>query len=155
MESHLENQHDPASAREALEAISTDRGQIGERITAETWWGAPAQGLAAALIIAAPAAGLIWAWLPSVLGMGIFVGVEMLFRKRSGLGITRPAGPRGLWLLVAFFLIIFFSFAISMTLALFGLSGWVVAVAAAAGVATALLVVAYDRAYAVEVRHAR
>ncbi|MDQ0093552.1 hypothetical protein [Paeniglutamicibacter psychrophenolicus] len=150
----MEDQQDPAFARDALEMINADRGQIGERITAETWWGAPAQGLAAALIIVVPAAGLVWAWVPSVLGMGIFVGVEMLFRKRSGLGITRPAGPRGLWLLIAFFLIVFFSFAISMLLVVFGLTGWVVAVAVAAGVATALIVVAYDRAYAAEVRHA-
>lgn len=147
----MENQRDPASV---LEALSADRGRIGERITAETWWAAPAQGLGAALIIAAPAAGLAWAWLPVVLSVGIFVGVEVLFRKRSGFGITRPAGPRGLWLLVALFLIIFFSFVISMGLALFGLTGGVVAVAVAAGVATALIVVVYDRAYAAEVRRA-
>jgi hypothetical protein len=154
MESQLENPRDAASVRESLKAISTDRGRIGERITAETWWGAPAQGLGAALIIVAPAAGLAWAWLPFVLSMGIFIGVEVLFRKRSGLGITRPAGPRGLWLLVALFLIIFFSLMISLVLALLGLIGWMVAVAVAAGVATALIVVDYDRAYAAEVRHA-
>jgi hypothetical protein len=151
MESNLENQDDPASV---LEALSADRGRIGARITAETWWAAPAQGLGAALIFLAPAAGLAWAWLPIVLSVGIFVGVEMLFRKRSGFGITRPAGPRGIWLLVAFFVTIFFSFVLSLGLALFGLTGWVVAVAAAVGVATALIVVAYDRAYAAEVRRA-
>ncbi|MHA7268435.1 hypothetical protein [Arthrobacter sp. HLT1-20] len=154
MENHLEDRRDPASVRGALETISTDRGRIGERVTAETWWGAPAQGLGVALMVVAPAAGLAWAWLPFVFSVGIFVGVEVLFRKRSGLGITRPAGPRGLWLLVALFLIIFCSFMISMGLALFGLTGWVVAIAVAAGVATALVVVAYDRAYAAEVRRA-
>jgi len=154
MESQLGNPRDPASVRESLKAISTDRGRIGERVTAETWWAAPAQGLGAALIIVAPAAGLAWAWLPFVLSMGIFIGVEVLFRKRSGLGITRPAGPRGLWLLVALVVIAFFSLMISLLLALLGLIGWVVAVAVAAGVATALIVVEYDRAYAAEVRHA-
>ena len=137
-----------------LEVLSADRGRIGERITAETWWAAPAQGLGAALIIVAPAAGLMWAWLPFVLSVGVFVGVEMLFRRRSGFGVTRPAGPRGIWLLVALLLLIFFSCVLSFGLALFGLTGWVVAVAVAAGVATALIVVAYDRAYAVEVRRA-
>ncbi|PCC36521.1 hypothetical protein [Glutamicibacter sp. BW77] len=154
MESKSENQRNPASVRESLKAISTDRGRIGERITAETWWGAPAQGLGAALIIVAPAAGLAWAWLPFVLSVGIFIGVEVLFRKRSGLRITRPAGPRGLWLVVALFLSTFFALMISLVLALLGLIGWVVAVAAAAGIATALIVVEYDRAYAAEVRHA-
>lgn len=152
MESEYENQRDPASM---LEELSTDRGRIGERVTAETWWAAPAQGLGAALMIVAPAAGLAWAWLPSVLSMATFVGVEMLFRKRTGLGITWPAGPRGIWLLVAVFLIIFFSFVISLGLALFGLTGWVVAVAVVMGVATALIVGVYDRAYAAEVRRAR
>ena len=137
-----------------LEVLSADRGRIGERIMAETWWAAPAQGLGAALIIVAPAAGLMWAWLPFVLSVGVFVGVEILFRRRSGFGVTRPAGPRGIWLLVALLLLIFFSCVLSFGLALFGLTGWVVAVAVAAGVATALIVVAYDRAYAVEVRRA-
>ncbi|MGO2520050.1 MAG: hypothetical protein ACTH8F_08005 [Microbacterium sp.] len=149
MESHFGNQRDSASV---LETLGADRGRIGERVAAETWWGAPAQGLGVALIVVAPAAGLVWAWLPFVLSVGVFVGVEVLFRKRSGLGITRPAGPRGLWLLVALCLIITFSLVISLLLALFGLTGWVVAVAAAAGVATALIVAAYDRAYAAEVR---
>lgn len=151
MESKFENQRDPASV---LEELSNDRGRIGERITAETWWAAPAQGLGAALMIVAPAAGLAWAWLPFVLSVGIFIGIEVLFRKRTGLGITRPAGPRGIWLLVAVFLTTFFSFVISLGLALFGLTGWVVAVAVVTGVATALIVVVYDRAYAAEVRRA-
>ena len=106
MESNFEDQRDSANI---LETLSTDRGRIGERITAETWWAAPAQGLGAALIVVAPAAGLAWAWLPFVLSLGF---------------------------------------------ALFGLTGWVVAAAVAAGVATALIVVLYDRAYAAEVRHA-
>jgi|SRR5690606_3481414 len=151
MESDLENQRDPATV---LETVSTDRGRIGERIMAETWWAAPAQGFGMALMIVAPAAGPMWAWLPFVLSLGVLVGVEVLFRKRSGLGITRPAGPRGLWLLVALFLICFFSFVINLGLALFGLTGWAVAVAVAAGVVTALIVVGYDRAYAAEVRRA-
>ncbi|MBC9936208.1 MULTISPECIES: hypothetical protein [unclassified Leucobacter] len=151
MESHFGDPRDPASV---LDALSADRGRIGERVTAETWWAAPAQGLGAALIVGAPAAGLFWAWLPVALSVGVFVSVELLFRKRSGFGISRPAGPRGLWLLVALFVIIFFSFVISLGLALFGLTGWVVATAAVSGAATALIVVAYDRAYAVEVRRA-
>src|SRR5690606_34239468 len=109
MESQFENQRDPASV---LQSLNTDRGRIGERMTAETWWAAPAQGLGVALLIGAPAAGPAWAWLPFVLSMGIFVGVEVLFRRRSGLGITRPAGPRGLWLLIALLFIMFVSIAI-------------------------------------------
>lgn len=151
MESHSEDLRDRESARESLEAISADRGHIGERITAETWWAAPAQGLGYALIVAVPAAGLIWAWLLVALSAGILVGVEMLFRQRSGLGITRPAGPRGRWLLVAFSLMFLCSFAVSMLLTLFGQTGWVFALAAFAGIVTAIIGVAYDRVYAAEV----
>lgn len=151
MESNCEKRRDPAAM---LQELNTDRGRIGERITAETWWAAPAQGLGVALFTAAPAAGLAWAWLPLVISMGVFIGVEVLFRRRSGFGINRPAGPRGIWLLVVLFVIIFFSLVISMGLALFGLTGGVVVVAVAAGVATALVVVVYDRTYADEVRRA-
>lgn len=151
MESHFEDQHDPAAV---LKALSTDRGRIGKRITAETWWAAPAQGLGVAPIVVSPAVGPAWAWLPCVLSVGVFLGVEVLFRKRSGLGITRPAGPRGLRLLIALVLIICFSFVISLGLVRFGLTGWAVALAVAAGVATVLIVVVNDRAYAAEVRRA-
>lgn len=153
MESHSdnENQSDPASV---LASLTTDRDRIGERVTAETWWAAPAQGAAVALMIGAPAAGLEWAWLPFILSMGVFIGVELLFRKRSGFGITLPAGPGGWWLLAGLFIIILIAMASSTALTLFGLSGWAIAVAVTAGVAAALTVAAYDRTYAAEVRHA-
>lgn len=152
MESNFEPRHDPASM---LEELSTDRDRMGQRMTAETWWAAPAQGLGVALIAVAPAAGLAWAWVLFVLSLAVLIGVEVLFRKRSGLGINRPAGPRGVWLLIAVFAVIFVSVVLSMLLALFGLIGWVFAVAVVAGVATALLVVAYNRAYAAELHSAR
>lgn len=103
----------------------------------------------------APAAGLAWAWLPLTLSLGLFVGVEALFRKRSGFGITWPAGPRGFLLLVAFSLLILFAFAISMGLAVFGMSGWVMVIALTVGVVSSLIVVAYDHTYSAEVRLAR
>ncbi|WP_010204291.1 hypothetical protein [Salinibacterium sp. PAMC 21357] len=152
MESHSENEHGPTAAREALEALSSDRGRIGDRVTAETFWAAPSQGLGAAFIIGAPAAGLAGAWWPIILGLGIFIGVELLFRQRSGLSITLPAGPRGIWLLVALTVIVTGSFVTSIIFALFGLTGWVIAVAAVAGVMTTFIVMAYDRTFAAEVR---
>lgn len=140
--------------RQSLQAISADRARIGEKVTAETWWGAPAQGLGGALVIMVPALGLEWAWLPLVLSIGIFVGVEVLFRKRSGLGITRPAGPRGLWILIALMLIFSFALMISLVLSLLGQIGWVLALAVTTGAATAFIVAQYDRAYTAEVYRA-
>ena len=154
MESQSENAQSSESVRQSLRAISADRARIGEKVTAETWWTAPAQGLGAALIIMVPALGLEWVWLPLVLSIGIFVGVEVLFRKRSGLGITRPAGPRGLWILIALMMIFFFALMISLVLTLLGQIGWVLALAVTTGAATALIVVQYDRAHAAEVYRA-
>lgn len=151
MESEFEDQRDAASA---LESLTNDRSRIGQRITAETWWAAPAQGLGVALIIAAPAGGPAWAWMFFLLSVGVLIGVEVLFRRRSGFSITRPAGRHGVWVLVALFAIVFLACVASVTLALFGLIGWVIAVAATAGVATALASAMYDRVYVAEVRRA-
>jgi hypothetical protein len=68
--------HDPVAARDALDAFEGDRSGIGSRMTAETWWGAPAQGFATALLIAGPAAGIQWAWLPFLAAALIFFGVS-------------------------------------------------------------------------------
>lgn len=151
MESKFGNQHGPASL---LKTLGADRARLGRRMTTETWWAAPAQGLSMGLMVAAPAAGLAWAWLPFALSLALYIGVELLFRRRSGLNISMPAGPRGLWLLAGLCLLIIFSFMLSLVLALFGLNGWVLAVALAAGVATTFIVVAYDRTYAAEVHGA-
>lgn len=154
MESNFENPADPAAARDVLGVIGSDRARIGQRMTAETWWAAPAQGIGAALLVAAPAAGWRWAWLLLVASMWVFLSVEWLFRTRSGLNITRPAGPGGLALLIVLVILLIGAFGVSLTLAILNLSGWIGAVAMGAGVAFALGVVAYDRMYAVEVRRA-
>src|SRR5690606_4514027 len=138
-----EDQRDPASARTALDAVGRDRGRIGASIKRETWWAAPAQGFAALLLVVAPAAGLELAWLFFVASMLVFVGVEILFRKRSGLAVTRPAGPRGVALLIALSLVFVGATVASTTLAIFDLRGWAVVVACATGLATTLGVVVY------------
>lgn len=124
-------------------------------MTAETWWAAPAQGFGTALLVVGPAAGLQWAWLLFVASTWVFIGVEVFFRSRSGLTITRPAGPRGLAVLIVFIFVLVGSLGISVALAIIGLRGWIFLVAAIAGVATMLGVIVYDRVYAAEVRRAR
>ncbi|WP_298037584.1 hypothetical protein [uncultured Microbacterium sp.] len=155
MESDSEGQQHVTSAREALDTIANDRERVGKRMRAETWWGAPAQGFGVALLVAGPAAGFQWAWLLFLSSTWVFVGVEVYFRRRSGLKISRPAGPRGLALLVGFTLLILVSLGMSAVLALMGLRGWVLVVAAIAGILAWLGVIAYDRIYASEVRRAK
>lgn len=155
MESELEDQRNHTSARDALDAIGNDRGRVGDRMSAETWWAAPAQGFAAALLVAGPSAGLQWAWLLFLASMMVSVGVEVFFRKRSGLSISRPAGPRGRALLIGLIFLHLVSLGVSVMFAVMGLRGWILVAAAVAGIYTALGVVAYDRIYAAEVRRAR
>lgn len=155
MESYFDGRSDPAAARDALDAIGNDRTRIGERMTAETWWAAPAQGIGAALFVAAPGAGWQWAWVLVVASMGVFIGVEMLFRKRSGLNIARPAGPRGLALLILLIAVLIGGFGVSVALAILDLSGWIALVAIVTLVAHVPGIIAYDRTYAAEVRRAR
>lgn len=153
MESNPQSTH--ASARDALDAIGNDRGRVGDRMSAETWWGAPAQGFAAALLVVGPAAGFQWAWLFFLASTLVSVGVEVFFRKRSGLSISRPAGSRGRALLIGLVFLHLVSLGASVMLAVMGLRGWILVAAAIAGICTALGVVAYDRIYAAEVRRAR
>ena len=155
MESDLEDQRDHASARDVIDAIGNDRGRVGDRMSAETWWAAPAQGFAAALLVAGPSMGLQWAWLLFLASVLVSVGVEVFFRKRSGLSISRPAGPRGRALLIGLIFLHLVSLGVSVMLAVMGLHGWILVAGAIAGIYTALGVVAYDRIYAAEVRRAR
>ncbi|GMA29474.1 hypothetical protein [Arenivirga flava] len=144
-----------ARARETLAALGEDRRRIGERMTAETWWAAPAQGFGSALLVAAPVAGLQWAWVPFIAGAVVFTAVEALFRRRSGVAIGRPAGPLGVLLLVAIGLLHVAAVGGTVVLSVLELHGWAVALAALTGVVMALGVVGYDRVFAQEVRRAR
>ncbi len=155
MESYFEDQRGHTSARDALDVIGNDRGRVGDRMSAETWWGAPAQGFAAALLVVGPAAGFQWAWLFFLASTLVSVGVEVFFRRRSGLSISRPAGPRGRALLIGIVFLHVVSLGASVMLAVMGLRGWILVAAAIAGIYTALGVMAYDRIYAAEVRRAR
>jgi hypothetical protein len=142
-------------ARDALSAVDTDRRRLGDRMTAETYWAAPAQGLAAALLIGAPAAGMPGIFFVFAASMALFIGVEWFFRRRSGLSIGRPAGPVGMTLVVLLGLLLGIFSALSYGLWAFNLVEWVVPLALLGGVLMAFGVVSYDRVFANEVRRAR
>jgi hypothetical protein len=142
-------------ARDALSAVEADRRRLGDRMTAETYWAAPAQGLAAALLIVAPAAGIPGLFLLLAASLALFIGVEWFFRRRSGLSISRPAGPRGMALLVVLGVLLGVFSALSYGLWAFDLVAWIVPVALLGGVLMAFGVISYDRIFANEVRRAR
>ncbi|MGZ0711335.1 hypothetical protein ACWPKO_23710 (plasmid) [Coraliomargarita sp. W4R53] len=143
------------STRDALSAVATDRRRLGERMTAETRWAAPAQGLAAALLIGAPAFGIPGVFFAFAASCWFLLGVEWLFRKRSGLSISRPAGPRGITLLVLLVVLLCGFSVLSLALWALGLIAWITPLALVGGLLMTLGVVSYDHAYALEVRRAR
>lgn len=148
----MENNFD---ARDALSAVETDRERLGDRMTAETHWAAPAQGLAAAVLIGAPAAGIPGVFVVLAASIALFIVIEWAFRRRSGLTISRPAGPRGMALLVVLTVLLSGLTMLSSALWAFDLVAWIAPVALGGGLLMALGVRAYDRTYSVEVRRAR
>ena len=143
------------SAHDALAAVETDRRRLGERMTAETPWAAPAQGLVAALLVGAPAAGFPGVFFVTSASIALAVAVEWMFRKRSGLSISAPAGRRGMALLVLLIVLLCGLTVLSYVLLIFDLTPWIAPLAVFGGVLTALGVVAYDRVYASDVRRVR
>ncbi|MBX0301245.1 hypothetical protein K2F54_14820 [Cryobacterium sp. 1639] len=142
-------------ARDSLSAVETDRERLGDRMTAETHWAAPAQGLAAAVLIGAPAAGIPGVFVVLAVGIMLFVGIEWAFRRRSGLSISRPAGPRGMALLVLLTVLLSGLGMVSFALWVFDMAAWILPVAVVGGLLMALGVRAYDHTYSDEVRRAR
>jgi hypothetical protein len=143
------------AASAALGALEEDRADLAARMRAQTRWAAPAQGGATALLVAAPVAGLPWMMLLSAVAVLALLGVEKRFRARSGLSITRPAGPLGVLVLLVTLLVMASGVAISLVLSLSGEPGSALLVALAVFVIATGLVVAYDRVYAREVRRVR
>ncbi|PWC07158.1 hypothetical protein [Mycetocola zhujimingii] len=140
---------DAASAREVLDTISLDRWRLAARFTAEAWWTAPAQALAVAAVVGAPAAGM-GGPMSIVAGLATMalVGIEQHFRKRTGISTNRPAGPVSLSVLVVLCTGFVVAAAASFVLAMNGETSSVIAVASATFVGMLLGVVIYDRAYA-------
>lgn len=143
------------SARRMLQGIEDDRRGLGIRMTSETRWAAPAQGVGAGLMVAAPAAGLAWGWLLFVTGVATFFVVEGVFRRRSGLSISAPAGPRGAALLVGLGCLVAVALAAAVILSFLGLIAAVCGIAFIVGGCFTLGVIAYDRVYAIEVARVR
>lgn len=152
---HEDPQADATSAQAALDSITADRRDIGARFTKETRWAAPAQGAGVALLVAAPAPGLPWMAVLSLAGVIVLLVVEIQFRKRTGLTISRPAGPLGWTLAILAVVVMAGGVVASTTLSLVGPSQWIPAVVAAAFVLTTLIVILYDRTYAREVTRVR
>ena len=154
---------DAAFARAALDAVAADRGRLADRFTAETWWCAPAQALAVAALIASPAAGLGFPMaVISALATIALLGITRLFQRRSGISTNRPAGPLSLAVLIVLGVCIAALVVVAIVAEFVDALAWAdgsrvwILVATAVGFLVALGgVVAYDHAYATDLRRAR
>jgi hypothetical protein len=87
---------DPDEARASLEALSRDRELLASRIVTP-WWYHPA--VAAALVVlvyATAAAGWVATWAIWVFigSMGAMLSLPLIYARRYGVAISRPAGRR-------------------------------------------------------------
>jgi hypothetical protein len=156
MEGSRFDRRDAASARDALDTIAVDRHRLAARFTAETWWCAPAQALAIAILIAAPAAGVAGPMsVLAALATISLVGIEERFRKRTGISTNRPAGPASLTVLIVLCALIIAAFVISLVLATIGERSWIIASTSAGFLVTLGGVALYDRAYSRDLQRAR
>lgn len=151
-----ESAQDRDLARAALDSVADDRRTIGRRLTAQTWWSAPAQGLAAGVMILAPLAGVAG---PMAIVLALsslaFFGIDWLARKRTQVTVRNYVGPASLVILIAMCVVIVAAIATSIVLEITGQREWIVAVAAATAVIVGVGSAAYDHVYAKELLRGR
>lgn len=142
-------------ARDALDGLGADRERLAERYSRQPAWAVPAQALAVAVLVASPALGFPWM---SVLAAGAvfgLYGVERAVRRATGLSVTRPAGPRGLAVLIVLGVLSLGLYGATLVI---GVGGGDLRFVGAAALAAFVLTLAggllYDRVYLREVRRA-
>lgn len=157
----MESEHtapapDTASAREALASLTDDRHHVAARLRSQTWWSAPAQGLAAAVFIAAPAAGIAVP-MSFVLALSslAFFGIDRLARTRTGLAPRSTPGRRSLAILIVACVLLVAGFGLSLTLAIIGRPEWILATSLGGLLAMTTASALYDRVSAREVLRVR
>lgn len=146
---------DADSARDALDGLHADRDRLAERYERQPAWAVPAQALCVAVLVGSPLAGVGWMSVWAAVAVLGLLGVERAVRRSTGLSVTRPAGPRGIAVLIVLGVL---SLALYVVALLAGLGGEdpliVGAAAAGAFVVTLIGGLLYDRVYVAEVRRA-
>ncbi len=143
---------DTESAREALASLSDDRLHVAARLRSQTWWSAPAQGLAAAAFIAAPAAGIAVP-MSFVLALSslAFFGIDRLARTRTGLAPRSTPGRGSLAILIVACVGLVVCLGLSLTLAIIERPEWILATAIGGFVVMTTASALYDRVSAREI----
>ena len=121
---------DSAAAAAALSALHADRQVLADRIRTPAWY-YPLLGIATALIIGSPGAGLPGQPVMVAFGCLGIVFLSLAHRRITGMTITRMAGPKSLAVSVLLGVMIVLLLGVSLALAATGHPQWVVATAAA------------------------
>ena len=156
MESH-ESPHDrtPDAAQAALDSLSTDRSALADHIVTPPWF-YPALAAITTVIVAAPASPTPFVQLMVVAAASVaLVFLVLAYQKRTGLAISRTAGPRSLGVLIVLGALVAVLFVASLALALFEGKPWVAVIAGLTYVTMLAGCRIYDRVYDTELRSGR
>lgn len=142
------------SARAALSALDADRRSLADRIRTPAWY-YPLLGVATAMIIGSPGAGIPTQFLLVAFGCLGITFLSLAYQQRTGLTITRMAGPRSRTAAILLGVFIVLLLAVSFSLTATGHAVWVWLTAGAAFAAMWGGGSIYDRAYDRELRRGR
>jgi multisubunit Na+/H+ antiporter MnhG subunit len=148
------DRRDETRARAALSALDADRQNLADRIRTPAWY-YPLLGVATAMIIGSPGAGVPAQFILVAFGC---LGITLLataYQRHTGLTITRMAGPRSRTTAILLGVFIVLLLPVSFSLTATGHAVWVWLPAAAAFAAMWIGGVIYDRAYDRELRRGR
>ncbi|MFC4555933.1 hypothetical protein [Georgenia faecalis] len=161
MESDRENPEHPdagrarADAREALATLASDRAALADRVAPPRWY-YPLLGAATALFVGSPGArdGSTQSVMV-VFGVLGLVFLTMEYEKRTGVTVSRAAGPRSLGVAVVLGVVVVALLGVSFALEATGHRAWTGLTAVAAFAAMWGGGACYDRVYDRELRHGR
>ncbi|GAB3618274.1 hypothetical protein GCM10027416_28310 [Okibacterium endophyticum] len=142
-------------AREALSALASDRAALADRVATPRWY-YPLLGAATALIIGSPGAGNPGgqSMMVAFACVGI-VFLTMAYQKKTGVTISRTAGPRSLGVAITMGVVIILLLGASFALAATDQRAWIGVTALTAFATMWIGGIIYDHAYLRELRRGR
>lgn len=144
------------SADAALAEVADDRPALVREVTRTNLWHYLAFAALAAIMVWAPAIGSVWRFTMvmalCIMGLG---ALETLRERTSGVTMSRPAGRRGLAILIAVGVVFIAVFATSFALVIGGLAEFALLCAAVTFAAMFVGAWLYDASFRSEVKRAR
>lgn len=153
MENDLQSP-DPSSkaARETLATLAEDDARLAELVVTP-WWYHPALALVVAVLVGAQSLPQPWSITLVALGIAALPVITAVYRRRYGVSVTEPVGPRTRRLFWALLSVLAAAMLAALVVQLAGASPWWgLLLAAAAFGLTLVLGLRYDAALRAELR---